>query len=392
MMPPENPREVVVTGCGAVSPIGTSTEQFWQSLRQGISGEHTISGFDTSALRNHVGCQIDDSQIPDPEIFRGQPRGSRLGAVAAREALGAAALVPADIDWLCVGTTMGDLPSLEFGSDDANEWSRLQRESFGARIAAAVGLIAPTWTVATSCAAGNVAICRAMDLVRSGRAQRVLAGGAEAFSRLAFIGFSRMRAMAPIHCAPFDRSRKGMLLGEGAAFLVVESRASAAARGVQLLAQLAGYGLSCDASHISTPSPGGRGAAVAIGRALTDACLRASDVDYVAAHGTGTVHNDLAEAQACAAVFGDHQPYVSSIKALTGHALGAAGALQAVGAVASLRSQRIIPAWHVDKADGSCPVRLALPDLVDDAPVTTIVSNAFAFGGNNSCLVLRRMD
>lgn len=385
-------RTPVVTGFGAISPIGASSEAFWRSLLQGASAERPVRSFDTTALRNHVGCEIDDALIRGARVPPDIPRGARLGAIAVQEALERSGLQPHDIGALCVGTTMGDLASVEGPPAASGDEARLLRTPFAARIAAATGITAPTWTVATSCAAGNTAICRAIDLVRSGRAQCVLAGGAEAFSQVAFIGFSRMRAMAPVRCAPFDAARKGMLLAEGAAFLVVESRASAAARSARPFVHLAGYGLSCDATHISTPSPGGRGAFAAMVLALADAGVAPSDVDYVAAHGTGTLHNDLAEAQACAAVFGDHRPFVSSVKALTGHALGAAGALQAVAAVSSLCDQRVIPAWHIETPDKACPVRLPLPDQSDVTRLNTILSNAFAFGGNNSCLVLRRMD
>jgi 3-oxoacyl-[acyl-carrier-protein] synthase II len=264
---------------------------------------------------------------------------------------------------------------------------------FATRIARAIGIPGPALTVATSCSAGNIAIFRAMDMIGAGTHSRVLAGGADAFSELAFIGFSRMRAMAPERCTPFSLDRKGMLLGEGAAFLVIESLRSARARGARIYAALAGYGLSCDAHHIATPDASGRGAAAAIGAALRTAGLEPSAVDYVSAHGTGTPANDLGESRACRTVFAEHRPYVSSLKALVGHALGAASALEAVACVMSLRDQQLVPAWNVDTPDPDCPVRLPLPDrAAAPARLEVMLSNAFAFGGNNSCLALRHLS
>jgi 3-oxoacyl-[acyl-carrier-protein] synthase II len=312
--------------------------------------------------------------------------------LAAGEALAHGGVGPHEIDAVCVGTTMGDLPEVEAGLA-GDRWlepaAAILSRGFAERIADALGVAAAADTIATSCSAGNLAICRARDLVRSGRASRVLAGGADAFSRLAFVGFARMRAMAPLRCTPFARDRKGILLGEGAAFVVVESRASAERRGAPVHALVAGAGLTCDAYHVSTPAPHGRGTALAIRQALADAGVEPDEVDFVSAHGTGTPHNDVAESHACASVFGRHRPYVSSLKALIGHTLGAAGAIQAVACALALRDQRIVPAWHVDTPDPDCDVELPLPGCVQPRSLRVVISNGLAFGGNNSCLVLR---
>jgi 3-oxoacyl-[acyl-carrier-protein] synthase II len=294
---------------------------------------------------------------------------------------------------------MGDLPEIErqlgrAGKDGDDP--RLQGtigSNLADRIASALGVRGPSLTLGTSCSAGNLAICRAADLIRAGRRSRLLAGGTDAFSRLAFIGFSRMRAMAPERCTPFSRERRGMLLGEGAAFLVVESLASARERGARIYAVLAGYGLSCDAHHVATPDASGRGAAAAMRLALESGGLEPGAVDYICAHGTGTHANDLAESRACRLVFGDRVPYISSLKALLGHALGAASAIEAVASVLALSEQRLIPAWNVDQPDPECGVPLPLPGAANGtAPIDLVLSNAFAFGGNNSCLALHRLD
>jgi 3-oxoacyl-[acyl-carrier-protein] synthase II len=384
----------IVTGFGAVTSTGATADTFWQSVLAGRSGARPVRSFATGLLPNTVACEIADDTIDSAAWRRaaGEPRASRLAATAAIEALSRARLDPRDVDALVVGTTMADLPSIEAAlpcRGGAPTPGGVLDEPFDARVVRLIGARCPSLTVATSCSAGNVAISRAVDLIRAGRVRRVLAGGADAFSRLAFIGFSRLRAMAPDRCTPFALGRKGMLLGEGSGFLVVEARASAEARHACAYAAVAGYGLSCDAYHVTAPRPNGEGAAAAIRAALRDAGAAPEDVDYVSAHGTGTVHNDLAEAAACRSVFGARQPFISSLKALIGHTLGAASALEAVACVQSLRDQRLIPAWHVDTPDPLCGVALPAPDQSPPRPLEVLLSNAFAFGGNNSCLVLR---
>lgn len=384
----------VITGLGVVSAIAVGAEEYWRAVLEGRLGARPIRSFDVSAMRNQIGCEIDDSQLP-PSVA-GVPRATRLGAAAAAEALADAGLEPEDVGAVCAGTTMGDLPEVEDRLTDtarpetSARVAPLMNGNFAGRIAERAGVAAPGITVATSCSAGNISIFRAADLVHSRQATAVLAGGADAFSRLAFIGFSRMRAMATDRCSPFAHRRQGMMLGEGAGFVVVEPAAAARARGAHVYAEIAGYGLSCDAYHIAAPAPDGRGAAAAMRLALTDAGLMPEDVDYISAHGTGTQNNDLAESRACHEVFGEHRPYISSLKALVGHCLGAASALEAVASVLSLRDQRVIPAWNVEQQDERCDVRLPLPGEVDGHQrLRVVISNGFAFGGNNSCLVLR---
>lgn len=388
----------VITGFGVVSALGVGAAAFWQSVQDGQNAVRPVKIFDTSKLRNHVGCEIDDATLAavTPARWSGLPRASRLGAIAAAEALSSAGLAAEDMEGLAVGTTMADLPDIEMQLGALDQTANRSAASavlgtdFGTRIAESLGVRGRTMTIATSCSAGNIAIFRVAGLIRQGICSRLLAGGADAFSRVAFIGFSRMRAMAPDRCTPFSCNRKGMLLGEGAAFLVVESLRAARARGARIYAAIAGYGLSCDAYHIATPDPSGRGAATAARLALRNAGVEPWEVDYVSAHGTGTHANDLAESRACQLAFGDHRPFISSLKALIGHTLGAASALEAVASVLSLRDQLLIPAWNVETPDPACDVELPLPGRIDRSRrLTTVVSNAFAFGGNNSCLVLQ---
>ncbi|MEM9293962.1 MAG: beta-ketoacyl-[acyl-carrier-protein] synthase family protein [Acidobacteriota bacterium] len=402
----DHPNLPVVTGLGALCSIGRNVPAFWESVRTGRNGAREVRSFDTSQLRNQVGCEVAQEDLEaaldalGQPHWRGLPRASRLACVAGAEALAHAELDGAEIDGLCVGTTTIDMPEVEdrlsgyADPTNAEPIADVVEESFAGRIGRHLGINGPALTVATSCSAGNIAICRALDLIRTGRAHRMLVGGSDAFSKVAFVGFSRMRAMAPEICAPFSNHRRGMLLGEGSAFLVVESLRSARRRGAQVLAAAPGYGLSCDAHHIATPAPNGRGAAEAMRRALADSGVDGNTVDYVCAHGTGTFHNDLAESKAITDVLGERRPFVSSLKALTGHCLGAASALEAVASVLSLTQQRWIPAWNVQEQDERCTVRLPLPDTAGEIPtepsIQTVLSNALAFGGNNSCLVLKR--
>jgi 3-oxoacyl-[acyl-carrier-protein] synthase II len=384
----------VVTGVGIVSAIGSGREEFWESGRQGYSGVRDISRFDTSSFSTKVGCEVKEAAFRDlPGRLQNAPRATRLGSLAALQALEDARCGPPDIELLCVGTTLGDLPDAEVQlADSAGPSTGLAYApltDLGGRLAASLGVHGGGETILTACSAGNVAIVRAVELISHGLAERVLAGGAEAFSRSSFIGFSRMRAMAKVRCRPFSRERDGMLLGEGAAFLVIETIASAERRKVTPLATISGYGLTCDAKHIAVPD--GEGAARAMEQAIHAAGISPQAVDFVCAHGTGTQQNDAAEARACAHVFGSHRPSVASIKALIGHALGASSAIEAAACGLSLAHQEQIPQWEIGTPDTKCELRLALPE---DQPraggLNVVLNNAFAFGGNNSCLIMER--
>lgn len=390
-------RTAFVSGLGVLSPIGSGVESFWQAIQSGKSSARPIKSFDTSEFRTHIGCEVRNRQLNESanDQERSLPRASRLAAVAARNALEDSLLTPNEVDALIIGTTSADLPEIEdrllsaHQQSESQNWvHRLVRGSFSRRVATAIQIEAPAQTVVTACAAGNLAISRGLDLIRSGAAERVLVGGADAFSRLAFIGFSRLRGMASEACQPFDTNRGGMLLGEGAAFLMLESEASLSARGAKPRAQILGYGLSCDAHHVAVPAPDGRGATQAIRRALSDSGVDATEVDYVSAHGTGTKQNDLAESKACNNAFSETKPFVSSLKALTGHCLGAASAIEAAACVLSLQQQKLIPAWNIEDLDPNCDVNVPLPNTTAvDQKLSIVASNAFAFGGNNSCVM-----
>jgi 3-oxoacyl-[acyl-carrier-protein] synthase II len=384
----------VITGLGVVSPIGADVESFWAALLAGTSGAAEVESFDTAGFPSRIGCEVRSVALKSSVEPR-PGRAALLAAAAGRQALAQAGL-PAQNVALAIGTTMGESCWLEAwrpadvsaGTVPAEELVRSGPDQVGRDVAAELGLGGPTTVLAGACAAGNYALGSALDLIRLERADGVLAGGTDAFSRVAFTGFARLGALAPVACRPFSVDRDGLVLGEGAAMLVVESESAAVARGAEPLAELAGIGLSGDAFHIVSPDPQGRGAARATAAALEDAGVASGEVDYISAHGTGTPTNDRAEVAAARAVFGPGGPPMSSIKALTGHGLGAASALEAVACALALREQIAPPTWNFTNADPGCAWDV-IPNEPREVKLEVIVSNAYAFGGANAAIVLR---
>jgi 3-oxoacyl-[acyl-carrier-protein] synthase II len=301
---------------------------------------------------------------------------------------------------IAIGTTLGEPNFLERMSSAPlvadSRWAQVTgfpASAIAESLATVLALAGPVITLPTACAAGNYAVADALELLRSGAAQVMLAGGADAFSRSAYLGFARLHAMSPDTCRPFDRERKGLLLGEGAGILVLERAEHARARGAGPLARILGASQSCDGFHITGPHPEGRGAARVMAGALADAELGSDIVDYINAHGTGTLHNDRTESLAIRTVFGraaERVP-VSSIKALTGHTMGAAGAIESVASILALRHQTIPPTWNFETPDPDCPL-----DVVPNAPraanLRTVLNNSYAFGGNNASILFGHAD
>ena len=393
-----------ITGIGLVTPLGSDPDSFWSALLNGRSGAGAVQSFDTSQLPNHVGCEVRTAFLPErlrPFVLGG--RSCELAAAVADQAVRHAGLLASDDApsrlAVVVGTTMGDVAQFEqerashpedpAGDDDVSCLSRRPLDVMARTVAAMYRVRGPVVTVPAACAAGNYALGVAASILKRGEADAALAIGCEAFSRLAFVGFSRMRAMSPDACRPFSRNRPGLLLGEGAAAVLLESEHAARRRGAEPLAFLSGFGLSCDAHHITGPRPDGAGAAAAMQRALRAAGLTPDDIDYLNAHGTGTALNDRMESVAIRSVFGervDRVP-VSSIKALTGHTLGAAGAIEAVASILALGRGAIPPTWNWLEADPDCDID-CVPNEPREAKLRHVLSNSYAFGGNNSSLVL----
>jgi 3-oxoacyl-[acyl-carrier-protein] synthase II len=257
------------------------------------------------------------------------------------------------------------------------------------RIARDAGFLGSVMTIPSACAAGNHAIAAAAGVLRSGRGDVMLAGGADAFSRITFTGFARLGAIAPERCQPFDRNRKGMVPGEGAAMLVLERATSARRRGARIYAEVAGCGLSCDAYHMTGGDPSADGAVRAMQGALADAGLTPDDVSYISAHGTGTPVNDRLEALALTRLFGAVRVPASSIKSMIGHAMGAASAIEAVACVLATVHDVVPPTIHYETPDPDCPLD-CVPNAAREYRVDVAMNNAYGFGGNNASVVFRK--
>ncbi|MBL7151813.1 MAG: beta-ketoacyl-[acyl-carrier-protein] synthase family protein [Candidatus Omnitrophica bacterium] len=399
-------RRVVITGVGVVSSIGTGRDDFWSALIKGESGISKISSFDTSDFSNHYGGEIKNF---NPEVFIERPKLAGLGRASCLAVSGAmlavrdAKLNLEGIDKERFGVAMGTTMAESQIFQEVNEnWvkkgegainpdliCRLPANVLSCNVAIEFGLKGPNYVISTACAAGNYAIGYAYDLVRTKKADMMLAGGADAFSRIAFTGFNRLLAVAPELCQPFDKDRKGMLVGEGAAALVIEPLEDALNRGADIYAEIIGYGLSCDAHHMTAPYC--EGIKEAIEKSLQEAKLAADDVGYFSAHGTGTPSNDKEECLAIKKAFGGYAKKlpVSSIKSMLGHTMGAASAIEAVTCCLVLKNGIMPPTINFKTPDPECDID-CIPNTARYAKVDIALNNASAFGGNNACLVLKK--
>ena len=387
---------VVITGMGVVSPIGCDESSFWESLCAGRSGAKVITSLDTTDLPRKVACFIDEPV--DTGIKGG--RASRLAIAASRQALADAKLaggVPTDArTTVLIGTTMGETEYIEANlSSPADRWlndNHVKRIISGQPgcISRAVlqdcGAKGQATDVYGACAAGNMAIALAGEALLGGQCDVAIVGGADGFSHLAFIGFMRLRLTAADVCRPFDRDRDGLFVGEGAAVFVLERESSATARGARIRAKVAGSGMTSESYHPTRPDPEGDGLTRAIRAALASAGVTAKDIDYVNAHGTGTPQNDMIEVKVMEHCLEAETPF-SSTKALTGHTMGAAGAMEAAVCVLALEHQKLIPTWNLENVLEPCKLD-AVRRLVRDAKVRVVLNNSAGFGGYNSSVVL----
>jgi 3-oxoacyl-[acyl-carrier-protein] synthase II len=411
-------RRVVVTGVGLVTPLGTGTEENWQALMAGRSGIRQITRFDASVLPARVAGEVPDfdphrfierKDIKKMDIFIQYAMGAAQMAVSQSglaDPLGAP-----DRCGVIVGVGMGGLATLEeaYHHFQALEIRRVSPFFFprlipnmaAGQIALRFGARGPSYATTSACASGAHAIGDAVDLIRDGRQDVMLAGGAEApVCLLGIGGFTAMRALStafndePTRASrPFDGKREGFVVAEGAGMLGLEERDHARARGATILAEILGYGANCDAYHMTQPSPEGIGAATCMSLALEDAHLRPDQVGYVNAHGTGTPYNDEAETMAVKTVFGEHarRLAISSTKSMTGHLLGAAGAVEAVYTVLSVARGKVPPTINLDQPDPACDLDY-VPHTARAAEVRAALSNSFGFGGTNVTLAFGRAE
>lgn len=376
-----------VTGLGAITPLGPDVATTWAALLRGDSAIRRWDDLAEEGFPGTVAARVVDDRLRDPLT-----RGRDLALIAAREAMADAGLAPGDVDpdrfGVFVGTTMGESAVFETAAERGDfDLAAGGGQAFADAVGDAVGATGARRTFGTACAAGNYAIGAAARAVASGRVDVALAGGAEPFSRIALVGFARMRAMAPEGCTPFAAGRRGMTLGEGAAFLVVESAEHAERRGAKAVARVGGLGLAADAHHPTTPRPDGSGMAAAMRHGLRAAGLAADEVGWVSAHGTGTPLSDAAEARALHDVLGARPP-VSSIKGALGHSLGAATAVEAVVSVCVLRDDVLPPNTGAAAVDPELGIDLVLTSRRLDRD--WVMSCGYAFGGLDSALVLGR--
>ena len=392
-MSPPGP-EAVVTGCGVVSPLGRGADAFFAALCAGRSAVGPIVRFPAHDLAPGTGAEVRDVAVDDAD------RAGAFAELAAADALADAGLDVGDtggaVRAVALGTTLGGMQLFE-AWDAAVAAGAAPPAAVGAvpywapatRLARRVGARGPVVTPQLACASGTAALGLALGWIRDGRADVVLAGGADLLCRFVVAGFNALRATAP-SAHPFDRARRGLVLGEGAALLVVESAAHARRRGARVRARLLGAGWAGDAVHMTAPDREGGGAARAMTAALADAGLAPRSVGFVSAHGTGTVYNDAMEAAAIARVFGPRAVPVNSVKGAVGHALGAAGALEAVVCVQAIAHGVVPPTAGLRELDPAC----AVLDVVAGAPragaVDVALSTSSGFAGANAAVVLGR--
>ncbi len=405
-------RRVVVTGIGAVSPVGLDAASTWAALAAGRSGVGKISQFDASEFPVRIAAEVEGFE---PEAVFGRRRAKhldrvgQLALVAAGEALGQSGLdtkAGADRIGTVWGTGIGGIKSLEDGLDVLNQrgadWVNpyvlpmMIPNMVAGNVAMEWGLTGYSTCTVTACSASAQAIGESLDLIRAGRVDAVVCGGAEAgITRVGIAGFAAMKALSTRNedpegaSRPFDAGRDGFVMGEAAAALVLEERERALERGAPILAELMGYGATSDAYHMTQPHPEAEGAVRAMRDALADAGLDAADVGYVNAHGTSTPPNDRIETYALKQVFGEKVPPVSSTKSMTGHTMGAAGALEAVICVLALNAGLLPPTINQETADPDCDLDY-VANSARPADIAVALTNSFGFGGHNASLVIGR--
>ncbi|MEU1311699.1 beta-ketoacyl-[acyl-carrier-protein] synthase family protein [Streptomyces cinnamoneus] len=396
-------RRVVLTGFGVISSIGIGASEFTESLRNGRSGVSPISVFDVEGFDHGNGCEVKGFE-PEQWItrtpLRELGRASRFAVAAARMAVRDAGLDPDRLagmrGLISVGTTDGEsfeldqLVAAELADGPERMDPEIVRRVPAARLSTAIAreleltdVEAPT--IATACSAGNYAIGYGFDAVSSGEVEFALCGGADAMCRKTFTGFYRLGTIAPEYCQPFDVDRKGILTGEGAGVLVLESLESALARGATIYAEVLGYGLNCDAYH--QVAPNGASVAECMAIALRDAGVKPEEVDLISAHGTGTKANDITEAGAIREVFGDAPPRTISLKSMLGHTMGAASALGAIACGLAITHGFIPPTINHTQTDPECRID-CVPNQAVEADLRVVQNNGLAFGGNNAIVIL----
>lgn len=416
-------RRVVITGLGAVSPIGNDVPTIWENAKNGVSGAGSITHFDSYLFKTQFACEVknfDPSQYMDRREWRKVDVDTHYAVASAAEAINDSGLVLEQEDRNRIGVIFGEgvggLGALE---DEVREYARHQEN--GPRfspflitkmiadmttgiISIKYGLKGPNYVTTSACASSSNAIIDAFDQIRLGRADVIVAGGAEAvICELGVGGFNSMHALSVRNddpqgaSRPFSKSRDGFVMGDGAACLILEDYEHAVARGAKIYAEIVGTGLTADAYHMTAPHPEGEGAYNVMKAALDEAGLAPEDVDYINAHGTSTYAGDIAEAKAIKRLFGEHayKLNVSSTKSMTGHLLGAAGALEAVLTVLAIKNGVVPPTINHAEGDDDPEVDYGMNftfNKAQERAVNVALSNTFGFGGHNASIAFKRVE
>ncbi len=392
---------VVVTGIGIVSAIGIGKTEFWQNCISGKNGISIVERFDTSQYQTNIGGEIKEfcpyiKNIPLSELGCC----SQYAVSAARMAYDDAKLTE-NIKNNCavfMGTTMGEGQELEkivrhrldLDFNKAKKHIPLfPAYNIAGSISREFDLNGEATLIPNACSAGNFAIISAYEKIRSGKAAFAFAGGADVLSKNAFAGFSKLRSLAKEKCCPFDKNRTGLVISEGAGVLFLESMTSAQTRGAHVYAEIIGWGASCDAYHMITPSPDAKGIKAAMRQAVETSGINYGDIDYISAHGTGTHANDKVESLAISELFGG-ETAVSSIKSMIGHSMGAASAIEAAVCCMAIENSVVPPTINFNEADDECPID-CVPNTARRMKVRTAANNAYAFGGSNTCVLFREV-
>jgi len=410
-------KRVVVTGLGLVTPLGIGVETSWQNLLSGKSGIRRITGFDASAFPTQIAGEVDNFNPEDyiePKEVKKMDRFIHFAVAAATFALNDSGLKitdnNADRVGVLVGSGMGGLHAIEYYHSVLLEKGPRRITPFfipmltinlaAGQISIKFGAKGPNSAISTACATGSHSIGDALRIIQRGEADAMIAGGTEAvITPMAVGGFNAMKAISTRNnepekaSRPFDVDRDGFIIGEGAGIIILESLQHAMDRGAKVYAEIVGYGMTADAYHITSPSPGGEGAARCMAIALKDGGIRPSEVDYINAHGTSTKSGDELESQAIKTVFGEYayKVVISSTKSMTGHLLGAAGGVESVISILSIVNETVLPTINLDNPDPECDLDY-VPLRARKMKINYALSNSFGFGGTNACLLFKKFE
>ncbi len=413
----ENLHRVVITGLGAITPIGNTVEDYLAGLKAGVNGVGPITLFDASNHACRFGAEIknfDPTGFLEPKESKRWDRFSKFAVIAAKEALSDSGLIIDDRNTsrigVIIGSGVGGLLTMETQAQVLCKKGPGRVSPFTVPMmipnmatgltAIALGAQGPSSAVATACAAGSNAIGDSFRLLQLGKADAMICGGAEAsITPLGVAGFSSAKALSfrnddPQSASrPFDADRDGFVIGEGSGVLVLETLEHAQKRNASIYGEIVGYGTTCDAHHITSPAPGGAGGARAMKEALLDGKLNPNDIDYINAHGTSTPANDSNETSAIKTALGEraNQIPISSTKSMTGHLLGGSGGIEAVACVLSMKHGLIPPTINYSNPDPACDLDY-VPNTARDNQVSVVLSNSFGFGGHNVCLAFRKFS